>query len=110
MRRVALGPARGPGTPSWQHKGDEWRAAVDRIDVARVPLTSDLASVLETEDPEDSLTLWHLLDHADERARNLVLERLLALAPPPQGVSTAAIENGDHAALDRWRESFAWSW
>lgn len=103
-------PGRGPGTPSWDRKGEAWRAAVERLDAREGAAEPALDLLLATEDPEDSLTLWHLLDHEDDTVRTRVFDRLVAVAPLPAGVSGAACRQGERASLDAWRASFEWSW
>ena len=83
-------PGRGPGTPVWDDAAPEFRAAVERLDAsigsAATP-AGELATVLATERTEDSLSLYHLLDSAlDDAPRAQIYERLVALAPQPEGV------------------------
>jgi hypothetical protein len=50
----------------------------------------------------DALTLWHLLDRGTPAERERVFDRLAALAPPPPGVTRAAVLAGERYALNEW--------
>ena len=121
-------PGRGPGTPVWDDATPEFRAAVEKLDEladrggpgvldgaiagpARAQAEVALATVLETQRPQDSLSLWHLLDDelGDELAGR-TYDRLAALAPPPEGVTREGCLAGDRQQLLAWREVLGWAW
>ena len=107
-------PGRGPGTPVWDDVPTEFRAAVERLDAsigsAATP-AAELATVLATERTEDSLSLYHLLDSAlDGAPRAQIYERLVALAPPPEGVTRAGCLARDPGQLLAWRDAMGWAW
>ena len=108
-------PDLGPGTPVWDDAPEAWRAAVaylDRPPAAKDPaagLAEALDTVLATGRERDSLTLWHLLGHADRQLRARVYDRLARLAPPPPGVTRDGCVAGDARELERWRDTFAWN-
>jgi hypothetical protein len=51
---------------------------------------------------QDALSLWHLLQRVDPALRGMVYDRLVALVPPPPGVTRAAAIALDSAALDAY--------
>jgi hypothetical protein len=117
-------PGVGAGTPVWDDAPADWRAAVERYDerTLRGAGTPDAAgpdagtqaaaleAVLATDRPRDSLTLWHLLAHADDQDRARIYARLAALEPPPEGVTREGCLAGDSAQLLRWRDALGWAW
>lgn len=64
-----------------------------------------LEAVLAHARREDALTLWHLLARMNGESRERVYARLAALAPPPAGVTRAAVLAGQREALDRYWNS-----
>jgi hypothetical protein len=98
----------------WDDAAPEFRAAVERLDEsigsAATP-AAELATVLATERTEDSLSLYHLLDSAlDDAPRAQVYERLVALAPQPEGVTRAGCLAREPAQLLAWRDAMGWAW
>jgi hypothetical protein len=126
-------PGRGPGTPVWDDAAPEFRAAVEWLDEAvaaaalqdgpedggagglagtgREDLAVAMAAVLGTQRGQDSLSLWHLLDHElDGRLRESVYQHLATLAPPPEGVGKDAVLARERDALERWKQALGWAW
>jgi hypothetical protein len=109
-------PGLGPATPTWDDAPEAWRAAVAQLDhlVASGGAGADalLDRVLATDEPDDSLTLWHLLawPALPEAARARVAQRLAQLVPPPQEAGLDACLALDATALEAWRGALGWSW
>jgi hypothetical protein len=61
-----------------------------------------LERVLETAEPSDAITLWHLLPRVDETARARVAARIAALIEVPADVSRERVLALEPAALDAW--------
>jgi hypothetical protein len=97
-------PGRGPGTPTYTDATTALREAVDVIDQATSAAdhTAPLAIVLRDARPEDALTLWHLLDRVDPTLTPLVVDRLQALVPMPDGVTREGILAGSREMRDAW--------
>ncbi len=104
---VSLGSwaeTRGGAAPGIPYVGDApaaLREALTRFDFAgggsRVA-----EAALAAARPEDATSLWHLLQRVDAPLRARVYERLARFAPPPAGVTRAALLRLDPAALDAW--------
>lgn len=97
-------PGRGPGTPTYTEATRALRDAVDAIDLAATAgaQAAPLAIVLREARPEDALTLWHLIDRVDPSLTPLVVDRLAALVPMPDGVTREGILSGSRAMRDAW--------
>lgn len=97
-------PGRGPGTPTYTDAAPALREAVDRIDQADTASVQQeaLAIVLRESRPEDALTLWHLIDRVDPTLRPVVVDRLQALVPMPDGVTREGILAGSRPMRDAW--------
>ncbi len=113
---TAAVPGLGPLTPTWDRAPDAWRAAVARLDhlVAHggTGIDGALDSVLATDQPEDSLTLWHLLawPALSQAGRARVAERLEQLVPAPAEADRLDCLALDATALNAWRDALGWSW
>jgi hypothetical protein len=100
-------PRRGPGTPTYDDAPGALRTAVeqldrsDRADAQHAPLDV----VLREARPQDGLTLWHLLDRVDPTLAPLVVDRLHALVPMPDGVTREGMLSGDREMRDAWWEA-----
>ncbi|MFI5403273.1 MAG: FecR domain-containing protein [Planctomycetota bacterium] len=69
------------------------------------PRGEGLAAALLLSRSRDALTLWHLLARTDGDRRASVLDRLIALAPPPPDAPRDAVLRLDKEALLAWRET-----
>jgi hypothetical protein len=95
----------GPGTPYFEDASDIFRSALTRLDsVDQDPSgrKSALDVVLREARPRDALTLWHLLPRVGSVERPAVYDRLVALVPPPSGVTREGILRLDITMLDSW--------
>lgn len=100
-------PGRGPGTPTYDDAPATLREAVatlDEVDAAAAQ-QAPLAVVLRDARREDGLSLWHLIDRVDPTLRPLVVDRLHALVPMPDGVTRDGVIAGDRAMRDAWWEA-----
>ena len=108
-------PGRGAGTPVWNDATDAYREAVESLDTydpfTKVGLDDRaLKEVIAGARPKDTLTLWHLLDHAHEAVRDMAYDRLARLSPPPVGVTRDGVLAGDESMRKSWRKALGWSW
>jgi hypothetical protein len=102
-------PGRGPGTPIWDDAPDSYRDAIARLDEGE-GTTLDIHEMIQLNDVDHTLALWHLLDHDDETVVHGAMEALLMLSPPPAGITEHEVRAGDPGALSEWNASFDWSW
>ena len=79
-------------------------SAVDELDQTDVPAAQAdaLAVILRAARAEDAFTLWHLIDRVHPSLRPLVVDRLHALAPMPDGVTRDGILAGSRQMRDAW--------
>jgi hypothetical protein len=105
----ATRPGLGPGTPYFEDAPEPLRRSLARYDFENGG-GGALSEVLAAARPRDTLTLWYLLSRADAAERPLVYDRLVALAPPPDGVTRDAVLALDARALDRWRDELEYDW
>ena len=94
----------GPGTPTYDDAGEEFRAAVDELDFGRDPArrANALRFVLEHATAGDAVTLWHLISRVDEANRAVVIDALAEVLPMPSGVTRDAVLGLNPTALDQW--------
>jgi hypothetical protein len=59
---------------------------------------------------QSGITLWHLLQRLAGAQRERVLDRLVALSPPPAEVTMEGIRRLDRQMLDRWRRELNPMW
>lgn len=104
-------PTRGPGTPVWSDQSATMKGAVERLDGPPPIDETDLAFVLAADDPRDTLTWFHLLDHSQPEVRARALDRLLTVVSELDGrVDRDAVLAGDAAALTALRDELDWRW
>jgi len=102
----ATRPGRGPGTPYYEDAPEELRRALADVDFGPAAARPEaVRSVLASARREDALSLWHLLARLDGADRAAVYDRLVALVPPPDGVTREGALAGDRRMLDRWWEA-----
>jgi hypothetical protein len=107
-----------PGTPYAPQISPAARDALHRLD-AGTGSPPDLQLVLDAQyRPSDfvtlrrqsAITLWHLIQRVSAGSRSLVYDRLVALAPPPSGVTREGILGLDRRMLERWRRELSPMW
>jgi len=102
----ATRPGRGPGTPYYEDAPEELRRALADVDFGPAAARPEaVRSVLASARREDAFSLWHLLARLDGADRAAVYDRLVALVPPPDGVTREGALAGDRRMLDRWWEA-----
>lgn len=114
----ATRPGIGPGTPYFDDASENFRVALAKLDVGLdlgyvvdVPdLNSPLEVVLAESRPRDTLTLWHLLSRVEGNDRARVYERMVALAPPPDGVTRAGVLQLNEQMLQQWKDKLETTW
>src|SRR5207245_10651198 len=85
---------------------EERRRALADVDFGPAAARPEaVRSVLASARREDALSLWHLLARLDGADRAAVYDRLVALVPPPDGVTREGALAGDRRMLDRWWEA-----
>ena len=99
----------GPGTPYFDDASQPLQRALVQIDFAHGGREA-LDAVLSESRLRDTLTLWHLLSRVDAPDRLRVFQRMAALAPLPNGISSDKVLQLDPETLKRWREELAWKW
>lgn len=106
--RCATWRGAGPGTPYHSDAPEPFvraLASVDQPSVGGAAREAALGSVLKLARPQDAFTLWHLLTRVAADERGVVFERMVALAPLPEGVRREAVLALEPAALDAWWDS-----
>jgi hypothetical protein len=107
----AMRPESGPGTPYSEDATEAFRTALAQLDFENGGL--DAINIILAEAREaDTFTLWHLLFRVNPSERALVYDRMVALLPPPEGVTREGVLRGDKRMLDLWAEKFGlgFSW
>jgi hypothetical protein len=107
----AMRPGFGPGTPYSEDATEAFRAALAKFDFESGGMEA-LNIILHEAREADTFTLWHLLFRVNPSERASVYDRMLALLPPPPGVTREGVLRGDKRMLDLWAEKFGlgFSW
>lgn len=98
-------PGLGPGTPYFEDASPQFREALATFDTAQPSSdahSQQLNIILARARAKDALTLWHLLSRTTGPERAQVYDRLVALVPPPDGVTRDGILSLDRPMLDRF--------
>jgi hypothetical protein len=110
----ATRPGIGPGTPYFDDASQTFKTALSKLDFENDEdverLRTPLEAVLAEARPRDTLTLWHLLSRVEGKDRELVFERMAALAPPPQDVTREGVLRLDDKMLHLWKGYLENSW
>jgi len=104
----ATRPGIGPGTPQYEDAPAAYAGALAILDFAGADdprRAASLDAVLSHARTRDALTLWHLLQRGTSEERARVYDRMSVIAPPPPGVTRAAVVAGDRRAIDLWWNS-----
>jgi Putative zinc-finger len=102
-------PEAGPGTPAFDDASERLREALLEFDYLGAGGRA-LDVVLAEARQRDTLTLWHLLSRVEIDERQRIVDRMVALAPLPNGVMREKVLTLDPATLKLWREELAWTW
>ena len=106
---VHVSEATGPGLPYSDRSSPQFINALTSLE--RNSSDSVTLDVLIREaGPSATITLWHLLSRVDAVHRDVVVQRLAALAPVPQGTDPGAILRLDPSAMEKWKESMDQQW
>lgn len=99
-------PGSGSGTPHWDDAPAALVEAIHAYDVSASERRREAAVELcrRASTPRDALTIWHLLQDADRRTREVGLNTLENLAGRPGGVSRQSVLDQDPAALEAWKQ------
>jgi FecR-like protein len=99
----------GPGTPYFSDASEGLQQALAAFDFEKGG--SEVVRVILSESRvRDTLTLWHLLVRVDPDERVRVFNRMVELAPLPDGISREKVLDLDKDTLERWRQELAWKW
>ncbi len=102
---IATGrPGRGIGIPVREDASAAIRGATDVLARGIGDMDSALATLLREADRADAVTLWHAMQRVAPAARPAVYTRLVALVPPPAGVTREGVLAGDRIMLRLWWE------
>ncbi|MCX8106887.1 MAG: hypothetical protein N3D80_13550, partial [Ignavibacterium album] len=66
------------------------------------PTDPNLVLITGLATPKDALSLWHVLQLTSELNRQIPLNKLKELIPPPESVSDEGIMKLDREMLDQW--------
>lgn len=106
---VALHSGKEPGLPYPLRSSAAFRGAVAAADSNGYEGVA-IQAILDLATQSETLTLWHLLSRVDGHERLAIYSRLVALAPPPSGVTSRGIISLDPAMLAAWQGSMESSW
>jgi hypothetical protein len=110
----ATRPGVGPGTPYFEDASSNFRLALADLDFkaddGSGSKARNLEAVLHEARFRDTLTLWHLLYRVEGKEREMVFERMAALAPPPKDVTREGVLRLDDKMLHLWKGYLENSW
>jgi len=102
-------PRAGPGTPYFSDASEALQEGLASFDFEKGGSES-LRVIRGEARVRDTLTLWHLLSRVDPDERVRVFDRMVELAPLPQGISREKVLELDKDTLQRWSQELAWKW
>lgn len=103
----AMSKADGPGTPYFARAAERLRASLARVDAGDM---GALDSVISATDPNDTLTLIHLLQRVPTESRAKVYARLAELSPPPPSAPRDDVLKLAPEAVGAWRTDLEAKW
>lgn len=106
---VSVRPGIGPGLPVRRTAPPVFHDAVRAVE-SSFDDEGALDRVLDLSTPSTSITVWHLLQRVSPENRERVYRRLVAIAPPPQGVRMEAVLELERRPMRLWREKFENEW
>jgi hypothetical protein len=102
-----LRPGGSLGTPYFEDASEVFRSALARLDFEAHDTTARAAALTEllaAARPRDVFTFQEMLRTATGDERRRLIDRGLALLPPPASVTRAGLLRGDEAMMGAWRE------
>jgi hypothetical protein len=99
----------GTGTPYFADTSPTFRKALNRLDFAHGG-DADVALILKEARLEDTMTLWNLLYRVNETQRGHIIDRMIELIPPPEGVTREGALRLDRQTLELWRADLEIFW
>ncbi len=103
----AMAKDRGPGVPYFARSAERLRPLLDQLEAGDLTAVD---RVISATDPEDTLTLIHILERVPKEAREKVMARLAALSPPPPTAPPAEVLELAPSALQAWRTDLEAKW
>ena len=102
-------PGIGPGTPYFDDASTALQEALEEFDFGKGSAGA-LQTIRNESRLRDTLTLLHLLSRTGLQDRRLVFDRMVELAPLPQGISRDKVLELDKDTLSKWRQELSWKW
>jgi hypothetical protein len=99
-------PGLGPGAPFFEDAPEKFRAALAQYNFAaeQQQRARALDAALAEARPRDVFTLLNLLWRTDVPTRKKIYDRVVAMAPPPPGVTAEGMMRADDHMIDLWWE------
>lgn len=94
----------GPGTPFFEDASGEFIDALTRFDFENGG-SSAIDVLLVQSRQRDSLSLWYLLERADESDRARIFDRLRNFVPLPENATRSGVLALDRGMLAAWKEA-----
>jgi FecR protein len=95
----------GPGTPFDDHASAQFRAALSAIDALGRSVPADdpaIEQLAQASSATDAITLISLLTRYPQLADTPIYDRAIAVLPPPDGLTRAAVRNKNPTLMDDW--------
>ncbi len=105
-------PGDGMGSPYFEDASDRLKQALEVVDFGKDERdrARHLDVVLQESRARDTLTLWYLIPRLRGDLRGQVVDRMMALAPPPEGVSRAGVLSLDETMMNEWKSVLERVW
>jgi len=92
----------GPGTPYRTAASIALQEALAAFDFPSADALGSTAAVLRHTQPQDTVTLWHLIPRTAAADRQAVVTHLAKASPPPAGVTQSGVLDLDEDMLSAW--------